>query len=99
MRFTEFTQGMILPKKESGTSSTNSCMSNLTLEDSSTPSVPKNGVKTERKSTEPVKLNLTDLKTSSTMKCAAQDVYNALTRPEVPLGSTELSHIHYNGDD
>lgn len=75
----EFTQGMILPKKEVSSTSTTSCLSNLNLNDTFTNSA-KNTVKT---SSEPVKLNLTNLETNSTMKCTAQDVYNALMRPEV----------------
>jgi hypothetical protein len=75
---------MILPKKETS-SSTTSNFSNLNLNDSNIST--KNGVKTEKKkspsSSEPVKLSLTNLQSTATMKCTAIDVYNALTRPEV----------------
>jgi len=83
----EFTQGMILPKKESSSTSTTSCLSNLNLNDTSTSSA-KNVVKP---SSEPVKLSLTNLVTNSTMKCTAQDVYNALTRPEMFVAFTNGS--------
>jgi hypothetical protein len=81
MYSTEFTQGMILPKKDS---------SNINVNSSHAASVKSaekamNGV--QIKSSAPVKLNLKELETTTSMKCTAQDVYNALIRPEVGISN------------
>jgi len=69
---------MILPKKDSSNINVNASLAS--------------GVKSAEKAMngcqiatnkEPVKLHLKDLETSTSMKCTAFDVYNALTRPEV----------------
>ena len=44
---------------------------------------PGHKIGTNGKVTVGVKLDLCDIETKTVLKCSAQDVYNALTRPEV----------------
>ncbi|CAL8099736.1 unnamed protein product [Orchesella dallaii] len=75
----EFTQGMILPSKEQVTSSVNK-LSDLRLD--SVKDTGKNGLTTGGKNSG-VKLDLCNLKSSTSMKCTAIEAFNALTRPEM----------------
>jgi nicotinamidase-related amidase len=79
---TEFTQGMILPKKENASGFANSNLASLNLNEEISP---VKNIEQMKKPTQPAKLILCNLQTSATMKCTALDVYNALTRPEVKL--------------
>jgi activator of HSP90 ATPase len=87
----EFTKGMILPKKETSMSAN---MSKLSLskgevQAAAAASAPAkvNGVT----SSVGVKLELCDIDSESSMKCTANDVYNALTRPEMFVAFTHGS--------
>jgi len=78
---TEFTQGMILPKKESSSSSVQQ-LSNLSIREQASKTTNTSSQESE-KSPQPVKLSLCKLKSSANMKCTAEDLFNALIRPEM----------------
>jgi len=79
---TEFTQGMILPKKETSSSSVQQ-MSNLSIREQASKTTNISSKESGGPSAPPVKLSLCNLQSSSAMKCTAEDLFNALIRPEM----------------
>jgi len=76
----EFTQGMILPKKDSSMSSVNASASNLDEKGKSAARANGLAQLSETKKS-PGNLKFGKVQSSTTMKCTAQEVYMALTVP------------------
>ncbi|CAG7719936.1 unnamed protein product [Allacma fusca] len=86
----EYTKGMILPKKDTSVSSTMSKLS-LSHDEGQVAAVSTGPAKVNGISNTGVKLDLCDINTEASMKCTANDVYNALTRPEMFVAFTNGS--------
>jgi len=87
----EYTQGMILPKKDQV--SMNSKFGGLSLDSSRASTVNNSSTSTSASSSSGagVKLQLCDIESKTTMKCTATDVFHALMKPEMFVAFTNGS--------